>query len=683
VFSDASNLSCSTVPLTVSLTISVLLALPATAADIVQAAIAAACVAKRATLRSRAAFECLTTSLQSYFSQDKRNTRKGRVDKEQQLELVQHASLRPGSPPSSEVSRDSCSEHKHPLALELYANIANRQRWAAEPWNGSPIMLDGSHMIAASGLSSRRRVLSCSSAGASRNFGCSTDAIRTASRATPQQLQKGPEKLSSSPRSAAGVFGWEGLRGAGTGSAVCEGATKGSRPGDAEPRKLNRSHLPDSQVMLVELQEFGTHICDTFKCQDRTPCCVLAPGCNNTAVEPGGDRGTRPDPATHGGKAAINVRECVAQWDGSIVARHSPWTILGSPTSVGSAASEALCSGVLERMEPTQVAGGAPPELADGELPENVGGGGTPWDPVKTWMPSSSSEEEALEVAAAEDLRTGGHSLDESEPFCEQSNRQGNVECREGRGAARRRPSEAGTTSRSTSQELAAKHSGRSTTAPRQPTNTHGLQLTMNQPSVCCSPQLMSWQADQRRDAFPMSSPPIKCSEVGEQRDLQSGKVLHADQHVTLSRMEVHMGAVWRSARWKFVSAVCMALIIGVYANERRSLVQVSLALLLQVIHTAVVWAVAPLRKVGVLVCIVEVEQTVLLVVAALLLALGPRSPDWLRSWMAWMFSIVIGTMMVGDAVAAIYKAAAHAVRAVCLRLGRIAACPKASKRQC
>jgi hypothetical protein len=142
---------------------------------------------------------------------------------------------------------------------------------------------------------------------------------------------------------------------------------------------------------------------------------------------------------------------------------------------------------------------------------------------------------------------------------------------------------------------------------------------------------------------------------------------------------ETRVEAVWSDVRWKFVSAVCMALILGAFANEHRSPMQVVLALTLQVAHTAAVWAVAPLRNVGALLCIVEVEQTVILVVAAALLGLGARPPEWLRSWMAWMFSVVIGTMLVGDAIAAVYMAALWAARLVRLRWQRFCSVMNAS----
>ena len=73
----------------------------------------------------------------------------------------------------------------------------------------------------------------------------------------------------------------------------------------------------------------------------------------------------------------------------------------------------------------------------------------------------------------------------------------------------------------------------------------------------------------------------------------------------------------------------------------------------MQVVHVVVLSAVMPLREVGWQACIVDLEEALVLAMAATLLAWGATSPTWLKDGIVWMFPVIIATMLLGDATAA------------------------------
>lgn len=60
-----------------------------------------------------------------------------------------------------------------------------------------------------------------------------------------------------------------------------------------------------------------------------------------------------------------------------------------------------------------------------------------------------------------------------------------------------------------------------------------------------------------------------------------------------------------------------------------------------------------PLRQVGWQACLVDLEEALLLGMAATLLVLAQASPTWLKDGIVWMFPLIIATMLVGDALTA------------------------------
>lgn len=72
-------------------------------------------------------------------------------------------------------------------------------------------------------------------------------------------------------------------------------------------------------------------------------------------------------------------------------------------------------------------------------------------------------------------------------------------------------------------------------------------------------------------------------------------------------------------------------------------------------VHVVVLWAVMPLHQVGWQACLVDLEEVVLLGMAAALLVWDDASPTWLKDGIVWMFPLIISTMMIGDAIAGSY----------------------------
>eukprot|EP00892_Ulva_mutabilis_P012569 jgi/Ulvmu1/9685/UM055_0023.1 len=136
------------------------------------------------------------------------------------------------------------------------------------------------------------------------------------------------------------------------------------------------------------------------------------------------------------------------------------------------------------------------------------------------------------------------------------------------------------------------------------------------------------------------------------------------------------LGAIWQSGQWLFGTSVALALCFGLFANERSSVAQVALVTAIKAAHLAALWAVLPVRSVGWQACIVDVEEAALLCLAGALLAHGAAAPPWVADATVWMFPVIIGTMLVGDAAALGWKgvraagrgvrAAGRAVRAAC-----------------
>jgi hypothetical protein len=75
----------------------------------------------------------------------------------------------------------------------------------------------------------------------------------------------------------------------------------------------------------------------------------------------------------------------------------------------------------------------------------------------------------------------------------------------------------------------------------------------------------------------------------------------------------------------------------------------------MQMVHVVVLWAGMPLQQVGWQACLVDLEEVVLLGMAASLLVWGHSSPTWLNDGIVWMFPVIIATMMLGDAFAGVF----------------------------
>lgn len=112
------------------------------------------------------------------------------------------------------------------------------------------------------------------------------------------------------------------------------------------------------------------------------------------------------------------------------------------------------------------------------------------------------------------------------------------------------------------------------------------------------------------------------------------------------------LGTIWQSGQWLFGTSVVLALSFGLYANERSSMTQVALVTTIKAAHLVMVWIVLPLRSTGWQACIVDVEELALLCLAVVLFARGSTAPAWVADATVWMFPVIIGTMLVGDAAA-------------------------------
>lgn len=94
----------------------------------------------------------------------------------------------------------------------------------------------------------------------------------------------------------------------------------------------------------------------------------------------------------------------------------------------------------------------------------------------------------------------------------------------------------------------------------------------------------------------------------------------------------------------------------------------------MQMVHVVMLWAVMPLHQVGWQACVVDLEEIVLLGMAATLLVWGHAAPTWLKDGIVWMFPVIIFTMMIGDALAAGAKLLGGIWLAMC-RLCKICGC--------
>lgn len=143
------------------------------------------------------------------------------------------------------------------------------------------------------------------------------------------------------------------------------------------------------------------------------------------------------------------------------------------------------------------------------------------------------------------------------------------------------------------------------------------------------------------------------CSDAAAARPDSSGKAPRA------------LGAIWQSGQWLFGTAVVLALSFGLFANERSSWTQVALVLAVKAVHLTMLWVVLPLRSSGWQACIVDVQELVLLLLAAALMQRGASAPSWVGDLTVWMFPTIIGTMLVGDALALGWKGLQGAARGV------------------